>query len=399
MKNLFEGITVVDFTSNVAGPMSMALMADYGAEVIKVERVGVGDDFRHIAPIIDGKHGILFTYFNRCKKSFAVDLKDPDGLEAVKKLIAGADVVIESWTPGTIAEFGLGYEEVRKLNPRIIMCSISGYGQTGPYKDRPGYDIIAQGYSGIMDITGEPDGPPQRIGSTIADYTGGLHAFGAISAALYHRAETGKGQYIDISLLDCMFAINGLIELESFRGNVTRTGNHHPLLVPYGLFQGRTGSIIIGALNPKLWTAVAQTMGKPELADDPRFNTVGARQANRPAMIEIIEEWLRTFESLDDAVELLVAAGVPCGKVSTAKETLTNPQLVARDMVVDLPMPDDVKEPRSLKSRGNPLKFSDLTPRRARAPILGQDNDEVLKKLGYDDARIAELGARWVTGK
>ena len=396
MRNLFEGITVVDFTSNVAGPMAMALMADYGAEVIKVERAGAGDDFRHIAPIIEGKHGILFTYFNRNKKSFSVDLKDPEGVEAVKKLIARADVVIESWVPGVIAKLGLGYEELKKINPRIIMCSISGYGQTGPYKDRAGYDIIAQGWSGLMDITGEPDGAPQRIGSTIADYTGGLSAFGAICAALYYRSETGEGKYIDISLLDCLFAVNGLVELEAFRGGVTRTGNHHPILVPYGLFKGKKGFIIIGALNPKLWTAVAMTMGQPELADDPRFNTIAARQENRPAMVELIEKWLCTFEDLDEPVNLLIEAGVPSGKVATVKETLIDPQLVARGMVADLPMPDDITTPRSLKARGNPLKISGFTPKRERAPMLGQDNEAVLKKLGYDDAKIAELNTKWV---
>ena len=395
MGNLFEGLTVVDFTSNAAGPITTVLFADYGAEVIKVERAGVGDDFRHIAPMIGGKHGILFTYFNRNKKSFAVDLKDPDGLDAVKKLITQSDIVLESNRPGTMAALGLGYEDLKKLNPRIIMCSVSGYGQTGPYKDRPGYDIIAQGYSGIMDITGEPDGPPQRIGSAIADYNGGFNAFGAICAALYNRERTGNGQYIDISLLDCLYAVSGLVELASFKGSATRSGNHHPIFAPYGIYNGKKGSIIIAALNPKLWTAVTQTIGRPELADDPKLNSVGARQQNRDVMIKTIEAWLDAFENIDDALALLQDAGIPSGKVSTSKDTISDPQLIARNMVIDLPMPDDVSAPRSLKSRGNQFKFSDYKPQYKRAPVLGQDDDYVLKKLGYKESKIVELKARW----
>ena len=229
MKNLFDGLRVVDFTSNAAGPVSTTYLADFGAEIIKVEKPVAGDDTRHFPPDLHGT-GLVFFWLNRGKKSLVLDMADPEGKEIALKLIAEADIVVESFKPGTMEKFGLGYEDLRKVNPAIIMCSVSAFGQTGPYSHKPGYDVVAQALSGIMDLTGDPSGSPTRSGVVLADYTTGIYAYSAIVSALYHRERTGIGQHVDISLLDCMTSFNSYLDVAAIGGKPTRTGNHHPLL-------------------------------------------------------------------------------------------------------------------------------------------------------------------------
>jgi crotonobetainyl-CoA:carnitine CoA-transferase CaiB-like acyl-CoA transferase len=253
MRNIYDGLRVIEIGTNAAGPAATSMMADFGAEVIKVERVQGGDDTRFYPPLLDG-NGVYFFYLNRGKKSLILDLEDPDGPAIIKKLLASADVLVENMKPGSMKKFGLAYDQVKNDNPRLIMCSISGYGQTGPDSSKPGFDLIAQALSGTMDMTGEPNGSPTKCGLAIGDYVAANTALAAINAALYYREMTGKGQYIDISLLDCMVAMNGQVEIAAVGENPTRVGNHHPSLTPFGLFNGKTSSVIICAPSNNLWT-------------------------------------------------------------------------------------------------------------------------------------------------
>ena len=235
MAQIFSGIRVLDLTNNLAGPIATAMMADFGAEVIKVEKPVFGDDSRAWPFQIDGTSS-LFIQCNRGKKSIVIDFKKETDLDILRKLIKKVDVLVESFKPGVMSKFNLTYEEVCKLNPTIVMCSISAFGQSGPYRDRPGYDLIAQAMSGVMDINGDPNGPPLRLGPAVADNTTAYHAFGAISAALFHRLRTGEGQFIDVSLLECMTMQIDCFEIVSAGGNATRNGNHSNMLTPYGVF-------------------------------------------------------------------------------------------------------------------------------------------------------------------
>lgn len=276
MKNIFEGLRVVDFTSNAAGPVSTAYLADFGAEVLKIERPGVGDDIRTFPPFVDGL-AVPSLWLNRGKKSLVLDMTDPEGQEIALKLIASADIVVESFKPGVMKKFGLDYQSLKKIKPELIMCSVSAFGQTGPYSHKPGYDIVAQALSGFMDLTGDAEGAPTRAGFVLGDYTAGVYAYGAIVSALYHRKCTGFGQHVDIALFDCLVSFNGLIEPAGTGGKPTRSGNHHSLLAPFGLFNGTGGSVIIGAPNPKLWALLCNVMGKAELTKDSLFATSSDR--------------------------------------------------------------------------------------------------------------------------
>lgn len=252
MKNLFDGIKVIDFSTNAAGPVASALLADFGAEVIKIERPGVGDDTRGFPPFVDNKVGISFLYLNRGKKSIAVDTTTPEGISIIKQLIDSADIVLENYRPGTMKKLGLDYETLKQSNPKLIMCSISGYGQTGPDWFKPGYDLIAQAVSGVMDLTGFAGGPPIRSGIVVADYATGYNAYGAITTALYYRERTQQGQLLDISLVDCLTSMNSHVDLVSLGKHSSRQGNHHSMLCPFGVFPGQNGAVVICAPNPKL---------------------------------------------------------------------------------------------------------------------------------------------------
>jgi CoA:oxalate CoA-transferase len=393
MKNIFDGLRVVDFTSNAAGPVSTAYLADFGAEVLKIERPGVGDDIRAFPPSLDGT-GIPYLWLNRGKKSLVLDMTDPEGLGIARKLIASADIVVESFKPGTMEKFGLDYLSLKEINPTLIMCSVSAFGQTGPYSHKPGYDIVAQALSGFMDLTGEADGAPTRAGFVLGDYAAGVHAYGAIVSALYHRKCTGVGQHVDIALLDCLVSFNGLIEPAATGRKPTRTGNHHSMLAPFGLFNGSNGSVIIGAPNPKLWTLLCNVMGKGEMAKDPLFATGPDRIKNMDKLIELVETWLKTFSDIAEPLELIDQAGIPCAKVNTTAEVLEDEQLKARGMIAELETPDGLPT-RKIIARGNPFKFSEVKAVLKKPPVLGQHQDEILQSVGYDEAKIAELKSKW----
>ena len=379
MAHIFEGIRVLDLTNNLAGPIATAMFADFGAEVIKVEKPVFGDDSR-AWPVQIGGASSLFVQANRGKKSIVLDLKKESDMEILRKLIKKTDVLVESFKPGVMGKLNLTYDELCKLNPAIIMCSISSNGQTGPYRDRPGYDLIAQAMSGVMDINGYPDGPPMRLGPAVADNTTAYHAFGAISAALFHRCRTGEGQFIDVSLLECMTMQIDCFEIASAGNHVTRNGNHSNMLTPYGVFGKKSGGMMLAALNPKLWGILTSLMGRPELENDPKFITVAERNKNQKELIPIIDEWVDSFKDMNELEALLMKSNIPCARVRTVKDVVSDPHLNYRGTIVEVDVPFSKSMPK-LKIRGTAIKFSKTPGKPGSAPALGQHQEEVLRLI------------------
>ena len=394
-KNLYSGIKVIDMTNNFAGPMASALLADYDAEVIHIEKPITGDDNRFVMPMVDGTS---FSHMssNRGKKSLVLDLKDPEAIAILKKMVADADILVESYRPGVMDRLGLGYETLKELNPRLIYCSISAYGQVGPYAKRPGYDVIAQAVSGIMYMTGDPDGSPTKIGTALGDWVGGLTAFGMIGTAMYYRSITGKGQHIDISLARLLMWMSARFDFTYTGKQDFRSGNHHTTLAPYGIFNGNNGeSIIIGALNQNLWTKLCNVMGKPELADDPKFVTNDKRCENLPEVVAHIESWLKTFDHMADAEKLLMDAGVPCAKIYSHEDVYHDPHFNACGWITEIPAPDGIASVTGRIFPSNPFEFSEFKPNYRKAPNLGQDNHEILEDLGYSPEEVDSMEAGW----
>lgn len=378
MDKIFSGIVVLDLSNNVAGPLAASMLADYGAEVIKVEKPQTGDDMRAWGPFLDGE-SFLFMWHNRGKKSIVLDMKEKEDLKILKKLIQKADVLIESYKPGVMAKFDLDFEKVKDLNPALIMCSVSAFGQTGPYKSLPGYDLIAQAMSGIVSLTGNDNGPPMRVGVSIADYVTGFNAFAGISAGLFHKARTGQGQYIDVSLLECMQTCDEFAEIAyNTNQQQKRLGNHHGLLAPYGIFNGRNGNIVIAALNPKLWGNLTKLMGRPELADKPGFQSATDRCANLNEVISAIEAWLGKFADIGKAEELLAKNDIPCARIRSVKELANDPHLLFRNTVTEIETPGAAG--KTIKARGVHLKFSKTPGSMGAPPKLDEHRDEILKK-------------------
>jgi crotonobetainyl-CoA:carnitine CoA-transferase CaiB-like acyl-CoA transferase len=395
MSNLYDGIRIVDFTSNAAGPHCTALFADYGAEILKIEKMKVGDESRYFPPVYEGA-SLPFMYYNRGKKSIVVDMADPEGFEFVNKLIANADVVLEASKPGSMKKLGFDYETVKKVNPNIIYCSISLNGSTGPKSGAAGYDAIGQAGSGIMDLTGSPDGPPVMCGLTMADYSTATYAFGAINAALFHRERTGKGQYIDLSLVECLASYNAHVVRASIGINITRTGNHHATLCPFGVFQGNVGTVVICAPGQAPWRKLCALMGEAEIADEEWCSDNAHRVSNREKVIGMIEGWLKSFESIDEAIALLESSNVPSAKIKATSELLTDEQLLARGMIVDIKLPSNVTSISSLKGFRTPLHFSELEPISAAAPVFGEHLIEYLRKVGHSEDDARRLAEKWV---
>ena len=392
-------LRIIDLSRVVAGPLATQIFSDYGAEVIKIEQPRVGDDSRHWAPprAPDGQASYFFAV-NRGKQSVTIDLKHPRGRNLVVELARRGDVLVENFTPGTMDRLGLGAETVRAANPRLIYCSISGFGATGPYRERAGYDAVMQGFTGLMSITGEPDGPPLKVGVALIDVITALYAHGAILAALEHRSRSGEGQHLELSLMEC--GIAALINAATaylVGGEVQgRWGHAHPSLVPYQAFRARDGYLMVGAGNERLWKAFCEVLGAPEWADDPRYDGNAKRVARRAELVRLIEERLAA-RTRDDWVAAFAEAGLPAGPINDIAEVFADPQVRHRGMAAEVEHPTAGR----IRLPGIPVKFAG-TPARIQGPPprLGEHTDAVLRQvLGLGDAEIAELRASGALGE
>ena len=364
------------------------MLADMGAEVIKVELPGRGDDTRQWGPPYLGTESYYYLSVNRNKKSVALNLKDPRGREAVLKLAARSDVVLENFRPGTMDDLGLGYETLRAINPRLVYASITGFGPDGPYRDKVAYDLILQGMGGLMGITGEEGGAPVRIGVAIADIGAGMWTAYGILAALHARERTGAGQKVETSLMDGQVAWMTYMAHLYFATGASpgRMGSAHPTIVPYQAFRVQDGYINIAVGNDSFWVKFGRALGlAPEVIADPRFATNSARATHRQEVLDLIEPILSARSSVE-WLEVLERAGVPAGPIYTMEQLFTDPQVLHRQMMVDVPHPTL----GSVRLTGIPLKLSETPGEVRRAPpLLGQHTEEVLTSLGYTREQLA----------
>jgi glutaryl-CoA transferase len=401
-KGALDGIRVLDLSRVLAGPWATQTLADLGAEVIKVERPGIGDDTRYWGPPFhhdkDGQNSDSAYYMvaNRNKASVCVDFSTPEGRKILHDLIPKCDVLVENFKTGHLARYGLDYASAIALNPRLVYCSITGFGQTGPLKDRAGYDYLVQAMSGLMSVTGEADGPPTKVGLAISDLVSGLYASNAIIAALYSARQSGRGQHIDISLLDCQMAVmtNQAANTLLSGNNATRMGTRHPSLAPYQVFDASDAQVVIAVANDGQFARLCDAIGLDGLHHDARFTTNAARIENRDALEQLIAP-LILARPIICWIEALAAVGVPCGPVNTMAQALAEPQIAAREMI-DTFERDDLDKP--VRVMASPLRLSE-TPVQAHTapPRLGADTHNILSSvLEMDDLTLARLKKRGI---
>ncbi|MCK6585676.1 MAG: CoA transferase [Anaerolineales bacterium] len=397
-----NGIRILDITRALAGPYCTMMLGDLGADVIKVERPGVGDETRGWGPPFVGKpygnypgESAYFIAANRNKRSITVNIQSREGQELIRKLAGVSDVLVENYRTGDLDKLGLGYAEMHALNPRLIYCSVSGYGRTGPYADRPGYDAVLQAEGGMMSITGPVEGPQSRVGIPIIDITSGMFACTAILAALRSRDLTGEGQLVDISLFDSHLALLTNVASNFLVGGKPpkRLGNAHPNLVPYDSFQARDGWFVLGVANEKQWGVLCGVLDRPEWKTDPRFETNRRRVENRSILAEELNK-IFSQQNADHWLEQLLKAGLPCGRINTVPEVFDLPHARAREMILE----SEHASAGTLKLPGFPYKFS-ATPAEIQKPppMLGQHTEEILKSLlnfsAEDVASLRDKGA------
>jgi|TARA_B100001964_G_scaffold186040_1_gene206543 crotonobetainyl-CoA:carnitine CoA-transferase CaiB-like acyl-CoA transferase len=388
-KSLLAGVRVIEMSHVMAAPTTGLMLADMGADVIKVERLPMGDDVRRLEPYVDDESA-PFAMMNRNKRSIGLNLKTDVGKAALKRLIEGADVFVENYRQGAMEHYGVGYEQIKDDNLGLIYCSISGYGRTGPYAEKGGFDLVAQGMSGIMSITGESaERPPVKVGAPVTDITAGTLGAMGILGALFHKAQSGEGQFVDTSLFEAgimhtywqsaIFMASGELPVAM--------GSAHPLMAPYQAFQTSDGWLNIGSANQGLWQKLTAFLGVPELADDPRFREPKDRIDNLAELVDELTSFFKT-DTTEAWQQKLEAAGIPAGPVLNIEQMTANEQTLARDMVADV----GSSEGSSLRVLGHPVKYSE-TPAaiQRRAPGLGEHTEEVLKEFGFSVEEIAEL--------
>ncbi len=386
-----KGMKVIELAHIMAGPVCGLMLADMGADVIKIEKPDGDDSRRFVPPQIEGESA-AYMMMNRNKRGVALNLKEPDAVEALKRLLETADVVIENYRMGTMEKLGLGYEKLRKINPRLIYCEISGFGRTGPYAPRGGFDLIAQGMSGLMSITGEgPGRPPVKPGAPISDITAGIIAAMGVSAAYARALQTGEGQKVDTSLFEAAITLTYWQSAIAFATGTAPgpLGSAHPLNAPYQSFPTSDGWINVGAANQRNWLRFLDVIGAPELDEDPRFASNHDRIQNLPELEKILSEKLR-HETTETWLTRMEEAGLPAGPVLDILEMHADPQAQAREMIVEVEHP----HAGAVKTLGHPVKFTE-TPANIRraAPLLGQHSREVLREAGYGEKKIEAMVA------
>ncbi|MGX9936887.1 CaiB/BaiF CoA transferase family protein [Advenella kashmirensis] len=390
-----NGIRVLDLTRVVSGPFCTMLLGDLGAEVIKIEEPVNGDDSRAFGPPFSGSESAYFLSVNRNKRSCAINLKTADGVELIRQMAQKADVIIDNFRPGTMDRLGLNYNTLRTRNAKLISCSITGFGRTGVDAQRPGYDLIIQGESGIMDITGDPDGLPTKVGTSIADLVTGQYAAQAIMAALIERANTAKGHHVDISMLDCMASLltfNAGIYFSTGE-SPRRKGNAHPTIAPYETFRASDGWLNIGVANDKFWLLFCGVIERPDLATEPRYAKANDRVALRAELIPIVAREIAE-KPRQHWIGRLRDAGVPYGDIRSIKEVCEAEQLTTRDMVIEMPHPTA----GTVKNILSPFRFDGETnSSHMPPPMLGQHTSDILREnLGISETQIVELSNRGI---
>lgn len=385
-----DGLTVIDLSRILSGPYASMYLADMGANVIKVEPP-TGDDTRSWGPPFVNDESSYFMSVNRNKRSLVLNLKSESGKAALRRLIAQADVVLENFRPGTLERLGFGFEELKKLNPRIILASISGFGQTGRYKDEPGYDLIAQGMGGLMAVTGQVDGPPVKGGFSLADVGTGMWAVIGILTALYKRDQSGEAQWIDVSLLETMISWQTYIAGNYFASgkNPRAMGSAHPNICPYQAFPAKDGHFNLAVGNDKLWAVFCQAMEHPEWVSDERFATNPSRVTNREELIGLLEAEFQ-HKTVSEWVELFRAHKIPCGPIYQVSQIFDDPYVSERNMLLTVDHPTA----GPVKMVGTPLKFlnhQEGTEELSAPPILGQHTRDILREFGFTEEEIEEV--------
>jgi crotonobetainyl-CoA:carnitine CoA-transferase CaiB-like acyl-CoA transferase len=397
LKGVLEGYKVLDLTQYVAGPTATLMMAEMGAEIIKVELAPGGDKTRFLPVQIDGRSG-YYVQHNRGKKSLCIDAKSPEGLAILKALVAKVDVVMENFAPGVIGRMGLGWETVKALNPRVIMCSVSAFGQTGPLANQPGFDTLGAAYAGITSMGGEANGPPYVPMAAVGDVSTGAHAMGAIACALLYRERTGRGQFLDLSLLDTYFHYHDLnVQMYGLTKGAykpSRAGLHSFYNAPVGIFKAKDGYVIIQCPRDDMFAGLCRAMGQPQLIQDSRFIDNESRVKNSRALVEIIETWLASMPSDAAALAAIQAQRVPCAPVLSVEQAINHPHLRQRGTIRKVH--DRVLGEFELP--GFALRFSEFpTPLNLEAPFLGEHNAEILGHyLGYTSEQVEDLDRRGV---
>jgi crotonobetainyl-CoA:carnitine CoA-transferase CaiB-like acyl-CoA transferase len=392
---LLEGLRILDLTRVVAGPFATAVLADLGAEVIKLERPKTGDDYRH-GPAPVGETSLSFQNTNRGKRSLTLDFRAPEGREILLRLVDGADALVENFRAGYLARCGLGAAALQARNPRLVVASLSGFGQTGPRAGEASYDIVAQAAGGLLAMTGAEGGPPLRAGGALADFVGGLYLALGVASALLERERTGRARVLDLSNQDCIFAITDSAAsiFAGIGARMERVGNQHPFTAPYECLETSDGWVVVGTASNKLFRRLAAAIGRPELGSDPRFKHHRERSANRRELNGIVAAWARPRTTADVLAALGPGgADVPCARVAAPEELIDDAQLAARGMVERHAHPTLGE----VVFHGNPLRFSGAEPRAlSLAPALGEGNDEIYAALGIGEAERLALARKGV---